>query len=480
MKFTKLMAIGTTLAVGIALAALPATAAKKPTKRKTTTTTKAKVATTAVPSPAAPASTTPASTTPAPAATPAKTKGLLWDNGPCKAALPEYKVGIIAPFQTPVLSLIDQVNAMEASVKAFNGRGGVGGHCMALTTCDDKANPNQEVDCARQFVDKGIVATLNDTTPFNPQGVIDLFLPAGLPRVGVSPQSQDLAAASIPITYAFGAGGAGTTLMMVPPCIAHGFKKIGMINVDSPGIAGLIGLMQTMLKAYGATLVGNVAVPAGTTDFQQFTLAMESKGAECTILPLGENEAKQVLRAAQQLGGKMRFSGSLGTFGLADLASFGNFGEFIYLNAELPPATASQTTWPILKDAIADLGASGKPELQKDQIKSSPLRSWVTVYAFVKVIEQFGKPDDVSRKAITDAFNKATNVDMFGLTPPWTPSGRVLPSTHPFYSFFGAVSMPWYYQGQFNSGTNSIDVSPNKLMFTNEVTGIIDYPQPPK
>jgi branched-chain amino acid transport system substrate-binding protein len=465
MKFTKLMAVGTTLAVVVALSALPANAAKKKT-----TTTKKKPTTTKVVA-VAPVTT-------AAAAAPAKAKGLLWDNGPCKPSVPEYKVGIIAPFQTPILSLIDQVNALEASVKAFNARGGVGGHCMALTTCDSKANPNQELDCARQFVDKGIVATLNDTTSFNPQGVLDLFLAAGLPRVGVSPSSQDLSAAAIPITYAFGAGGAGTTLMMVPPCVSHGFKKIGMINVDTPQIAGLIGLMQTELKAYGATLVGNVAVPAGTTDFQQFTLAMESKGAECTILPLGENEAKQVLRAAQQLGGTMRFSGSLGTFGLADLAAFGNFGSFVYLNAELPPASASQTTFPILKDAIADLSASGKPELQREQLKSSPLRSWVSVYAFIKVIEQFGKPDDISRKAINDAFKTATNVDMFGLTPLWTPNGRVLPSTHPFYGPFGSVSMPWYYQAQYNPATKAIDVSPNKLMFTNEVTGVTDYPQP--
>jgi branched-chain amino acid transport system substrate-binding protein len=475
MKFKRLLVIGTTLMVGVALSAMPVDAATKTTK-KPVKKAPAKVAPTTVKPVAA---TTPPATTAA--TTPAAVKasgGLLWDNGPCKPSLTAYKVGIIAPFQNAILSLIDQVNGLEASVKAFNARGGVGGHCMDLTTCDDKANPNQELDCARQFVEKGIVATLNDTTPFNPQGVIDLFLAAGLPRVAVSPQTQDLGAASIPISYFLGAGGAGTTLMMIPPCVNNGFKKIGMINVDSPGIAGLIGLSQTMLKAYGATLVGNVAVPAGTTDFQQFTLAMESKGAECTILPLGENEAKQVLRAAQQLGGKMRFSASLGTFGEADLKAFGNFASLIYLNSYIPPATASQKTFPILKEIIADLGASGKPELQRDQLKTSPVSSWIATYAFVKIIQDFGNPDDVSRKAITAAMNKASNVDMFGLTPPWTPSGRTLAVGHPFQVPFGGVSMPWYFQAKWDTTSKSIEVSPNKLHFTNEATGVIDYPQP--
>jgi branched-chain amino acid transport system substrate-binding protein len=475
MKFKRLLAVGTTLIVGVALSAMPVNAATKTTKKPVKKVAKkapAKVAPTTIA--AAPAATTPAATTPVAA----KPKGLLWDNGPCKPSSPVYKVGIIAPFQTAVLSLIDQVNGLEASVKAFNARGGIGGHCMELTTCDSKANPNQEADCARQLIDKGIVATLNDTTSFNTQGVIDLMLPAGMPRVAISPGSQDLGSAAIPISFFLGGGGAGTTLMMLPPCVANGFKKIGMINVDSPAVAGLIGLMQTELKAYGATLVGNVAVPAGTTDFQQFTLAMESKGAECTMLPLGENEAKQVLRAAQQLGGKMRFSASMGTFGEADLKAFGNFASLIYLNSYLPPATASQKTFPILKEIIADLSASGKPELQAEQLKTSPMSSWVATYALVKIVEQFGTPDDISRKAITAAMNKATNVDMFGLTPPWTPSARVLAPTHPFFGAFGGVSMPWYYQANWNTTSKTIEVAPNKLHFTNEVTGNNDYPQP--
>jgi branched-chain amino acid transport system substrate-binding protein len=389
MKLKQFLAIGTVVAVSVAITGMPASSATKKKASKATTTTKA-APTTVAPAPTA----APASTAPATTAKPA-TSSLVSDKGPCKASVPAYKVGIIAPFETPVLSLIDQVQAMEASVKAFNARGGISGHCMELTTCDDKFNPNQEVECARQLVDKGVVATLNDTTSVNPQGAIDVFLPAGVARFGISPGSQDLAASSIPITNAMGLGGTGTTLMMAAACLQNGYKKIGMINVDSPQIAGLIGLMGTMLKAYGATLVGNVPVPGGTTDFQQFPLAMEKAGATCTILPLGENEAKQVLRAAQQLGGTMKYSASLGTFGLADLQKFGNFASQMFLNSEFPPATASTTKYPILKVALADLAASGKPALQRDELKSSPLRSWITVWAFVRIIEQFGTPEDI-------------------------------------------------------------------------------------
>ena len=88
-----------------------------------------------------------------------------------------------------------------------------------------------------------------------------------------------------------------------------------MIAVDNPQIATLAGIMGTMAKAYGAEIIGVSKVPAGTTDFQQFVLAAQDGGAEGVIMPLGNNEAVQVMQAAQQLGSKLKFSVSLGTFG---------------------------------------------------------------------------------------------------------------------------------------------------------------------
>ena len=60
--------------------------------------------------------------------------------------------------------------------------------------------------------------------------------------------------------------------------------------------------MGTMAKAYGAEIIGVSKVPAGTTDFQQFVLAAQDGGAEGVIMPLGNNEAVQVMQAAQQFG----------------------------------------------------------------------------------------------------------------------------------------------------------------------------------
>jgi branched-chain amino acid transport system substrate-binding protein len=396
-------------------------------------------------------------------------KSLLPNNGPCDKAKQPYPVGIITVFESAVLSLKDQVTALDASVKAFNARGGIGGHCMNLETCDDKADPNLEVDCARKLIGDGVVATLNDTTSFNPQPVADLFTQAGIARVGDSPNVPEL---SSPSTYAIGAGGTGTTFMMVPACTRNGHKKIAAIHVDTPQIGPLFDALAPMIKAYGAELVAKLPVTAGTTDFQQFTLAAQKAGADCAIIPLGQNEAVQVLQAAQQVGTKMTFSGSLGTFGRGDIAKFGDFASQLYFNAELPPVTGDQKRWPILADIIRDLSASGDPALQADTIKSSPVRSWVAVYSLVTIVEKFGTPDNVSKQAVKAAMDAAKDVDHFGLIPPWTPNLTIAPGA------FSRISNPWYYVMTWDSSAKQFKVLDKQFNVLAELGGQLDYPQP--
>ncbi len=413
---------------------------------------------------------------PAAASTAAQNSGpsALKDDGPCDKKLPVVHLGQIVTVESPVLSLGDQADAAEASVTAFNKRGGVGDHCMDITICDDGADANQAADCARQFADGDIVATINDTTSFGTAEVKAILEAAGIPRVGLSPATAEL---SSPITYAISAGGVGTTFMMAPPLGQKGVKKAYMIAVDNPQIDALAGIMKDMFAAYGIEFVGLSKVPAGTTDYQQFILAAEDAGADGVLVPLGENEATQVLQAAQQLGTDLKFSTSLGTLGKADIAALGDFGKQIYLNDILPPATASAKEWPILPTIIKDLGASGKKELSKNQLKNSPVRSWVAVYHFVTIVDQYGDVDIVSgtdtaaaRANVTAAMNEATGVDTFGLIPPWTPNQEG------GFLGFNRISQPYYYSVSWNG--KKFVVAKDRLNAIEELTGNLDYPQP--
>lgn len=406
------------------------------------------------------------------AATPSQ--ALLPNRGACDKKLPVVHLGLITVVESPVLTLGDQADAAEASVTAFNKRGGVSKHCMDITICDDGADATQAADCARQFADGNIVATVNDTTSFGTGDVIAILEEAGIPRVGLSPATAEL---SSPITYTIGAGGIGTTAMMAPPLGKAGFKKPYMIAVDNPQIDAIPVLMEDLFAAYDMEFLGISKVPAGTTDYQQFILAAEDAGADSVMLPLGENEALQVLQAAQQLGTDLVFSTSQGTLGKAAIAALGDFGKQIYLNGVLPPATASTKDWPILKTVIKDLAASGEKALTKNQLKESPVRSWVAVYHVVTILEQLGDLDIVTgddvaagRAAVTEAMNAATDIETFDLIPPWTPNeaGVILA--------FDRISQPWYFVVTWNGKKFVID--DEQLNAIEEFAGNRDYPQP--
>jgi branched-chain amino acid transport system substrate-binding protein len=399
--------------------------------------------------------------------------GLVPDNGKCDKSKSTVELGLITVFDSPVLHLKDQADAAKAAVAAFNKRGGVGGHCLKLLACDDGADPNQAADCARKMVDSKVVATINDTTSFGNQGVIDILTAAGIPRFEVSPGTEDLTA---PLSYAIGAGGVGTTFMMAPPLLKTGHKKLYMIGVDAPTIGTLPPLMKPMVASYGAEILGLSKVPGGTTDFQQFVLAAQDAGADSVMLPLGDNEAIQVLQAAKQLNSKLDFSVSLGTFGKADIKQFGSFAKHILFNAELPPVTGSQKTWPILKQVIADLSASGEPQLQKDKIKSSPFRSWVAVYHFVTLMGQ-NNPDNITRESVVAALNSAKDLDTFGLIPPWTPNqeGGVTGAAGQLTKWT-RISQPWYYLVTWN-GKNFV-VAKDRMNVSEEMGGNHTYAQP--
>ena len=185
--------------------------------------------------------------------------------------------------------------------------------------------------------------------------------------------------------------------MMVPPLTRAGVKKIWMIAVDNPQIAALQGIMGTMAKAYGAEIIGVSKVPAGTTDFQQFVLAAQDGGADGVIMPLGNNEAVQVMQAAQQLGSKLKFSSSLGTFGAKDIKDLGAIGKQMYFNAEIPPATASTKTWPVLKNMTADIASDGSKNNQRDKLKTSPMRSWLALWHLKTIMENSADPSTITR-----------------------------------------------------------------------------------
>ncbi len=391
----------------------------------------------------------------------AKSVGL-WNDGPCNTSLPSLIVGMQTTFESGIITAEDQALALKASAVAFNARGGANGHCIRVITCDEGADPNQAVNCVRTLDQAKVAVKVNDSSIAPGPEVVEAHVAAGIPRFATSSGTPDLTDMN---SYPIDAGGIGTTMVAPQGLVDQGVKKIASIRVDIPAASALIGIYNDIYSDDGVKFVADLPVPAGTTDYSQFILAAQEKGAEGIMLSLGGQEAVQVVRAAQQLGSDLPISASSGTFSYSDIAGLGDLGKKMVLNGSTVPATVDV---PALKVLRADLAASGEKALKPRNLKATPMKSWIGLYALLAIIRHSGT-EDFSRANLTSLIKSSGPIDMLGLTADWTPN-TTNPGTFPrtgngYYAFY-----KWDPHAEFE-GTKGNFVKSSELNFNDLVCG---------
>lgn len=390
----------------------------------------------------------------------------LWDDGPCDKTKDPLKIGLMTVFESPVLSLKDQATALEVSAKAFNARGGANGSCIEVSTCDDGGQVDQAVACVRTIDDAGVVATVNDQGTAGQLDVSKAMAAAKISRVASNVVQDDWAD---PNAYPTDASGTGVTFLMPQALIDAGAKKIGLIRVDLAAASALKGLLADAYKGK-ATFPYDVPVPGGTTDFSQFILGADNAGTDGVALAIGEQEAIQVVKAGQQLATKQKIGSSLGTFSHDNVADLGDFAKQMVFLWSFPPAT---TELPVYEALRADLAASGQEALQPGNLKASPMRSWIGLYALLKMMRD-AKMTTFTREGISKMLNEAKDVPMLGIFggEDWTPS-----TNHPgLYKRAGTnhwATYKWDANAKAPDGLKGNFVEESKISFDETLCGTI-------
>lgn len=341
----------------------------------------------------------------------------LWDDGSCDAAKPPLKIGLMTVFESPVISLKDQADALEVAATAFNKRGGANGSCIEVTTCDDGGNADQAVACVRTLDRAGVVATVNDQGTAAQGDVSVAMADAGIPRVASNVTPDDWAD---PNAYPMDASGTGVTFLMPETLIAQNIKKIGLIRVDLASASALVGLLRQLYEKDKVTFPYDVPVAAGTTDYSQFILGAQNANVGGVTLALGEQEAVQVVRAGQQLSTDLKLGSSLGSFSHDNIADLGDFSKQMSFVWSFAPATADI---PVYKALRADLASTGEEALQPNNLKASPMRSWIGLYALLKMMRD-ANMTSFTREGVTQMLDQAKDVPMLGMygDDDWTPN----------------------------------------------------------
>jgi hypothetical protein len=260
-----------------------------------------------------------------------------------------------------------------------------------------------------------VVATINDTGTAANAEVAAAMGDAGIPRVAMNVSPADWAE---PLSYPLDSSATGGVFVLPQALVDAGSTEIGIVRVSAAAAAALVGLLQGLYEDDGVTFPVDLPVDPGTTDYSQFPLRVEDAGATSMSLALGEAESAQVIRATQQLGSDLLI-GTL-AFTHDSTAELDDFAEQMVMVAPYPPATVDL---PVYRALRGDLAASGDEQLQPEAMTINTMRSWIGLYALLRVIRDAGL-EDLTRGGIDAALRAARDVPMLGIfgDAGWTPA----------------------------------------------------------
>jgi branched-chain amino acid transport system substrate-binding protein len=357
---------------------------------------------------------------------------------------PVVKVGMITALSGPIAGSPEEKDALEAAITAFNKRGGAGTNHARLQAdiCDTRGDANQEVDCARQMVDDGVVATFNDLTYNNPAGVVAVLEKAGIPRIGVG--GTDISEFGSSVSYPISAGVIAAYIGTAVGFKQDGYKKICLVRTDAPTGATFRGFLTPMFTAVGVDITCDVSVATGATDYAPYIAQLQQETPDAVLISHSDSVTTQLIAAMQQLNAKLPLGGNPGSFKLDTLKKYSQLTKGTVLSESFPyPSTANEKSFPGLKQYFADMKASGKSSLSTANLKAQDFGPWIATLAFVDVTKSLST---FTPATVVDALKTAKDVDLMGLTPPWTPST-------PGFSVFTSSSNHFVYISRFNGKT---------------------------
>jgi ABC-type branched-subunit amino acid transport system substrate-binding protein len=367
------------------------------------------------------------------------------------ASGPVVKVGMITALSGPIAANPGVRDALLASIAAFNKRGGAGTNHARLQAdiCDTRGDANGEVDCARQMVEDGVVATLNDLTYNNPAGVVDVLEEAGIPRIGVG--GTDISEFGSSVSYPISAGVIAAYLGTAVGFEQDGAKQICLVRTDAPTGATFKGFLEPSFTAIGIEIICDVAVATGATDYAPYIAELQREDPDAVLISHNDSVTTQLIGAMQQLNAKIPLGGNPGSFAPETLKKYSDITKGTVMSESFPyPNQANVKNFPGLKQYFADMKASGKSSLKTANLKTSYFNPWVSTLAFVEVTKNL---ESFTPASVVEALKTAQDVDLMGLTPPWTPST-------PGFSVFTSSSNHYVYVSRFNGKAVVTDKEP--------------------
>ena len=343
-----------------------------------------------------------ADATTVPAAAPAATDSAAPDSA-APAGTP-LKVMTVTTLNAAGPTYKNIANTAEAYAKYINARGGIAGHPLEVTVCDEKFDPAVATTCARQAVEEKMVSIVGSFT-FFAESIVPVIAESNITWFGeccpITP-SELTSKHSFPIgnqpMYAVGA---------VKRAVDDGCKAINAVIIDGAQI--FLPPMENAAKALG-TKFGEVVILPPTAQDYSAEVARASKDADCVIVIVSETPFINWNTAWTQSGTTARQYGPQGNLNEVSAkgneeATDGDIAAGMYPDISTKP-------WDEYRLALKE---GGYDTTELDYNSLGGMGTWAAFVGFAKIAETI--EGDITAEAFFNAASATTKLDLGGMVP---------------------------------------------------------------
>jgi branched-chain amino acid transport system substrate-binding protein len=295
-------------------------------------------------------------------------------------------------------------NTAMAYEKYINKRGGIAGHPLKVTVCDEQFDPAVATTCARQAVDQKMVSIVGSFT-FFAESIVPVIAKSNITWFGeccpITP-SELTDKHSFPIgnqpMYAVGA---------VKRAVADGCKNINAVIIDGAQI--FLPPMENAMKALGKTFGAKVILPPTAKDYSS-EVAQSTKDADCVIGVISETPYITWNTAWTQSGTKARQYGPQGN--LNEVSAKGNEAS---TDGDIIGGMYPDISTPPWAEYLVALKEGGYNLTELDYNSLGGMGTWAAFVAFEKVAA--GIKGDITADSFFAAASATSKLDLGGMVP---------------------------------------------------------------
>lgn len=296
--------------------------------------------------------------------------------------------------------------AMKAAAAAINKNGGINGHRIEISMCDDQSDPNVASSCAHKDATGNAIADVMHSN-FDAANA-PILKAGGLAQLTSGGNAGDY---TNPITFPLDPGSIGAYVGTPLGLKKLGKSKLAVVAVDVAAATNNISVIQKAAKAAGITYAGSVVFPLTATDYSPYALKLKQLGADSALMITAFSEASGFIKAAAQLGlTNVRWVFPGATTGQAEIDQLGSAKADALVVGDWPPYGVR--TIPAVKQFDTEMASAGHSP-KRNPTTQVEFAAWLSVNVIADVADQV--KGRLNKKTFLAKLRKTKSVNALGL-----------------------------------------------------------------